>query len=688
MKTDIKDGESPASLNGAFRVEITLASQSKGKRNDFKPQETWKEMLERKKRENETARQATAVSTDETNANKLEDRTRSLEQVSLQQLQHQDAEPFTSKQAPDEKSEIDEHSSEAFESEFSEGFSEPDSLCGSEGDEFFELKWLEQMDTKVLWTPVGSSKAVEVGHCSGKLIRRAKIQNVFHDEMEGPSRDTAKLGFGLFDRYGRLKPDFKTHSIKQGSGIWQDEMDTGDLLFIDYIHVEPRYRRQQLGRQMFAKLFEEAKKKAGPRFFAIIQACYLIDICNREMGDVTDKERTAFCHRAEDIAVEFWRKLGFRRIGSSGWFGLASDPKHACYQLKIIDDYDPQAPGVCEVHPVFEAVQKTIATAGEDECVDLFKKKLAELGPEHHLWYEKDQNGNNLLHLAAISHKSKVLIWIVKQSFASDLARALNNKSDNPLGALLSQLEDQRIKKTSPDSFKITPCSDNFKGFDLAAVTCLAILKGHGKPSKVECLQMKYGCTCGQCIGGFLSPRMSFVLLYQAEQTNKMLSYSYDHESDEDFVYYHEDEELQFLEPSVRQNLTTNKSMRQGFIAIFGHFATCIENKTLPTEANIKKVIEESGEWPPHSKNFFRGRGAIGPVGSAIFEKARAQDRWAGYNLDWEVFQEEIFQEEIQELPACRNDLEFGFVSSMCGYKRVSAIRYINLLTGLPMDLD
>jgi hypothetical protein len=31
-----------------------------------------------------------------------------------------------------------------------------------------------------------------------------------------------------------------------------------------------------------------------------------------------------------------------------------------------------------------------------------------------------------------------------------------------------------------------------------------------------------------------------------------------------------------------------------------------------------------------------------------------------------------VFQTKLAELPECRNDLEYGFVSGMCGYRRVS----------------
>jgi hypothetical protein len=36
----------------------------------------------------------------------------------------------------------------------------------------------------------------------------------------------------------------------------------------------------------------------------------------------------------------------------------------------------------------------------------------------------------------------------------------------------------------------------------------------------------------------------------------------------------------------------------------------------------------------------------------------------------------ETFEDEIQQLPECRNDHEIGFVSGMCGYESVSLLNH------------
>lgn len=49
------------------------------------------------------------------------------------------------------------------------------------------------------------------------------------------------------------------------------------------------------------------------------------------------------------------------------------------------------------------------------------------------------------------------------------------------------------------------------------------------------------------------------------------------------------------------------------------------------------------------------------------FQLAMDQDEFAG---DGE--HHNVFSDKIEALPECRNDHEFGFVSGMCGYARIS----------------
>lgn len=128
-----------------------------------------------------------------------------------------------------------------------------------------------------------SQDRTRVGDCNAKLIRRSRIRDTFYDVMDEPSTETSQLAFNLFDRYGRLRREFKEHEIKKGSGIWQDELDFGDLLLIETLKVEKLYRRRGLGRKLVNALLETARLKSQ-RFFVIIYNGWLAREVEKEAG--------------------------------------------------------------------------------------------------------------------------------------------------------------------------------------------------------------------------------------------------------------------------------------------------------------------------------------------------------------------------------------------------------------------
>ena len=68
--------------------------------------------------------------------------------------------------------------------------------------------------------------------------------------------------------------------------------------------------------------------------------------------------------------------------------------------------------------------------------------------------------------------------------------------------------------------------SDKFRGFPPDATTCLSLLLNGPTTSTLSSTQslcLKYGCTCGQCVDGFMSQRMKLALLFQAEVTYDIL---------------------------------------------------------------------------------------------------------------------------------------------------------------------
>ena len=211
--------------------------------------------------------------------------------------------------------------------------------------------------------------------------------------------------------------------------------------------------------------------------------------------------------------------------------------------------------------------------------------------------------------------------------------------------------------------------SDLFPGFTSSEIACLKLLKDMKSPSAIEVMRLALGCTCNQCIGGFISPRTAFALLCQAEIHYDMLNDMFGYLSGPEWCDSREDL-LEHLDPGVRHNLRTNKSLRQDFINLFGHIATALQAKRLPSTNVVLQYAE--GEWPPHVKNFLQRGGTVYAVVQACFDCAIGEDLYLGIGEH-----EAAFQKDIDALSVCRNDREFVF-----------ARRQYRRLEGLPDEIN
>jgi GNAT superfamily N-acetyltransferase len=548
--------------------------------------------------------------------------------------------------------------------------SEDGSDLGSEYDEFAGYKWLEQMDGEVALKTSPDSELKRIGSCDAKLIRRDGLTS-FYDDMEEPTSGTAELAFDLFDRYGRLRQEFKRHPIKKGSGIWQDEIDRGDLLLFELLSVQKPYRRRGLGRRVVNAILETARRKSL-RFFAFVSPGYLNREVDEEVRDLQDEEARIVRERHIKNALAFWRSLGFRRVGSSSWLALPSKMDHPCYELSSSDDYDLPEPPQLIPQPEMKPLLDGLVTMNCQTWMENAERFFQNIPTQDPRWIAADAAGNTILHLAAVRSKSGCVKWILSKA-PEPLRSIRNHAGETALEALEFHLESERTKQGDSYLTVTFHLSDLFKGFPEESLRCLIELKSLVDVTGAEKARLKYGCTCGECLSGFLSPRMRLAIQYQAEITHDMLDFTMDEVNGEDFVEDNE-EELKFVHDYVRANMKTNKSMRQGFANICLHFATCTTTLAVPTEANVLLALRNANEWPPASKNFLQRGGTIYSVGSMLFQAAMDQDWLAG---DGNFL--ETLEHDILKLPECRNDHEFGFVSAMCGYKMVSHAGHVLL---------
>ena len=427
-----------------------------------------------------------------------------------------------------------------------------------DGDSDDEFPWFEEIDGLATLKPSTDNAAIssgpargeerQIGGCDAKLIRRNKIRESFWLEMESPTQETSDLAFDLFDRYGRLNPWFYEHDFHKGSGVWGNELDHGDLLLFEVVKVDAAYRRRGIGMKLVNAILDKTRKKVSEQagFFALACPGFLWSEMSPDTRDNPSAMGKAEKDAAMQAALGFWHALGFRRVGTSSWLAWTDSPGHPSRQLGIaqdsIDPHDLIADVLLsgEMERTFRKLADPAVEAAE--CIGELTKAFPE-ALEDGQWQIIDQYGNTLLHIASMSSKPELVSFLLSK--VPRLAAVRNKKGHTALEALQNQLECERTRRSV--GLMTLVISDAFRGFDASSIACLAVLERTAvseisslSPREIDAiwsatdeeirrapqldvagirktLRYKYGCTCGQCIGGFLSPRMKLALLCVAE---------------------------------------------------------------------------------------------------------------------------------------------------------------------------
>ncbi|KAK7957260.1 uncharacterized protein PG986_006482 [Apiospora aurea] len=522
----------------------------------------------------------------------------------------------------------------------------------SEGD--VELPWLKEIRA------TGSEDGAQIARCDAKLIKRDHIRDSFWQDMEEASQESCDLAFGLFDRYGRVSRKYIEPGFRQGSGVWGRELDVGDILLFEKLVVEPRARRRGVGTKLAQAVLDHVREDAGQKkYVAMVRP----GVPTQEVAEGEEDEYKR--HLA--TSRRFWRSLGFRRIGTSFWFAFTDEEGHPSRQLDASQEWDPpQDTGLYTAISVqVEGAMYQVLSAPTPDPEDL--RRLGRVLPEtaeDERWFATDHEGNTVLHEAAMKGNLDIIKYLVAR--CPDLAAARNRNGDTPLEALRSSMELLRTRSVYIEMVEVA--SDRFKGFDQSTIACVGFLSGgtgvfdltqlsreeisqissatdtqartiHPEADAIRhALRLTYGCTCGRCIGGFLSPRMKRILKQGA---------------------------LQQRDVEVTLGWDEDDWFEEGRHMLTGLFVQCLKKGMVPNENNILGLVPDKRQ--PTLEAFLEEGGSVRSIGTTIFERMLGCEYWrqALYPTCQET-------DTGRVLPECRNDLELGFVSGMCGYKRVS----------------
>lgn len=552
-----------------------------------------------------------------------------------------------------------------------------------------------------------------IGHAVARFIYRGIITRDFWEKMQRCSQDVGEIAWMVFDRYGFLKDKFKSHTVHRGTGVWGSELDDGHILVLEKIFItDVEWRRRGIGRAMVKELLVVGEKRvddAKPKNMspglialefgsitqfqrvttahAIATPGWLTEDVDLQYAGKTKRQKNEVKLQANHVAVSFYRSLGFRRIGSSPCFAYSFHPNHQSRSISPDMDFDPQIEPLDDredelgggdyIIPYRVEVQlgeRTLSTLREEfplhhaattlsdlECVEYLKKAAVGNGIGLTMM---DRTNRTILHTLARRLKPKSIAWLLANvDLAVSWKAARDINGDTPLDVLKEFLEDVRTKRHL--FMGNLHVSDEFQGFPSPAVESLSLLgmePPSGEAPDIFNSRLIYGCTCGQCIRGFLSPRMKLALLDQAGTIFDFLSDDID---DGKFWVEDNDPWLRHVAHDVQKKFRRKRSIRQGYVNIFARVCDCLNLNLTSTVENVLQIVRQRSELPPVTRNYLTRAGDLPGIKAAltcIFNEARNRDDRTG---DGEF--QRMYAGELCSLSVCRNDREFGFVARTCG---------------------
>ncbi|KUL83668.1 hypothetical protein ZTR_11068 [Talaromyces verruculosus] len=551
-----------------------------------------------------------------------------------------------------------------------------------------------------------------IGHAIARFIHRGMITKHFWEEMDKCSHEAGQIAWMVFDRYGFIKDRFKSHPVHRGTGVWGSELDNGPLLLIEKLFImDVEWRRKGVGSAMVRQLLVAGEKCLGtakPRdmspglialefgsiaHFQKLNTAHVLVIPGWLTEDVepqyvgkSQRQRNEIDLQASNTSVAFYRSLGFRRIGSSPCFAYSFQPNHRSRSIVPNADFDPKIkplegredePGMGDFIIPYgyetQLGQRTLLTLQREfplhhaattlpdlECVEYLKKAATKACFDLTV---VDRTHRTLLHTLARKLKPNSMMWLLENVNAAESWKTTRDiNGDTPLDVLQDFLEDIRTKRNH--LMGNMHVSDNFRGFPPPAVECLRLLDASSmfENSALSTSRLKYGCTCGQCIEGFLSPRMRLALLDRANTIYGFLSDSIDNGK-----YWVMENEFWFryVADDVRLKFKKNKSIRLGYTNMFSLVRDCLDSNIAPSVENTLQAIRQRRELPPVTRKYLTRAGDLPGIRATlrcIFHSAQDQDDRTG---DGEF--QRIYASEYYSLSVCRNDREFGFVAQACG---------------------
>ncbi|KDR66028.1 hypothetical protein GALMADRAFT_259860 [Galerina marginata CBS 339.88] len=513
-----------------------------------------------------------------------------------------------------------------------------------------------------------------------QITRRMYFKDAgdFLEIMDEDSQELHEFSTGLFDKNSNIRPWLVDGGSRSGSGCWGSELSVGDMLYVQDLSVKAEYKRHGVGSKLLQALLETLDKGFRAHAFA-----WPTPICFRS----DDKAEWI---REQDNIIAFYRKNGFRRVGLTQFFAYSPDPAHPSRKLPVSADPEPPWRAfdlanattpkltIGEVKTRFP-VHYAITT---NKTASLAATLVAAHGTDAGILRARDAEGMTPVFIAAASENLlalRVLLDLDPQGVAEDLINAQNAQGMTPLEALQSSMRSTReFSETLLGKWDGYPDAGLQCEYVLAkAMRLPLVLDGEGNPVKAGMYvkKRKYGCTCGKCTGGWMSPRMRFCLATQAALQKDNMSFEIDYfkprqpRSPSSLLCCG----LDYIPPPIRREVY--KSFYLGLYTVFLAIYDILERPG--SVLTPKAVLAEALTLDAGCVQFFLNKGGrMEHVLDATVHMAREQSSLGDgtfeetFDVDPDADSEGEGGDCVREfraMPRCANDLAFEVVRSHVG---------------------
>ncbi|CAL1705726.1 unnamed protein product [Somion occarium] len=520
------------------------------------------------------------------------------------------------------------------------------------------------------------------------MVNRNVLRGTFLQILDGESDELHQFSQKLFDKNGFLKPELIEHDYHRGTGCWGEEVNDGLLVYIDTIEVNKNFHRSGVGSWAMQQLL--SSPHLGTNYHAFAWPTSI-------EGGIT---RAQFNYN-RDRAVAFFRKNNFRRVGRTPFFAYSPDSNHSSRAIPISEDAEGNAifsreneePDVVpvpeDIGPLPEEQEERmrahmqrymlhhlIAASSATMAGPLGMPMLPQLAQLPQIEqtiaqvnitnpdaiHRQDEQGMTPLHLAAGMHNLRALRALLGPSLGPNNARSELERRDNTDG--VTPLEACEREMRNDKEFRETMLGA-WNGYPDEGLRCAYELRrAMGEEVGDETTYVrskKWGCTCGQCVDGWLSPRMGYRISWQATVWHDMIREDpprFKRGGGFDYAVG-----LDTLPPRLANKFT--RPLFNSYLSLFPAIDRVIESKRVPTS---DAVLADAGSA---ARSFIQKGGKVKYALDLVTLAAEEQSP-VGDN-EWDSLMDDLIQEgselgmKFHNMVKCTNDLEFGFVRQQLG---------------------